>query len=130
MFEILVRPTTGPGKPEPTDRRLWIARTAQVHLSFRTHILAAIRLFTCQRASIFRPSSTLASRRSSRRNFTANDCGNFRYRRRGPVWGEADRIVSRAGVNRCERNFSAGTFVASSQENPAVFEASTRPGLE
>ena len=30
----------------------WIVRTTQVHLGFRTHILAAVRLFTCQRARL------------------------------------------------------------------------------
>jgi hypothetical protein len=29
-----------------------VARTASVHRSFRTHTLAAVRLFTCQRASL------------------------------------------------------------------------------
>jgi hypothetical protein len=52
MFEILVAlPHQIQANPNPAGLRLGSARTAQVHLSVRTHILAAIRLFTCQRAS-------------------------------------------------------------------------------
>jgi hypothetical protein len=55
MFEILACASPpASGKPEPSRVTTWIARTAQVHLSFRTHILAAIRLFTCQRARLIR----------------------------------------------------------------------------
>ena len=51
MFEILVALPHLVGQTRLSRVTTWIVRTAQVHLSFRTHILAAIRLFTCQRAS-------------------------------------------------------------------------------
>ena len=52
MFEILVALPHLVGQTRLSRVTTWIARTAQVHLSFRTHILAAIRLFTCQRARL------------------------------------------------------------------------------
>ena len=54
MFEILVALPHQIRQTQSSRVTTWIVRTAQVHLSFRTHILAAIRLFTCQRASTFR----------------------------------------------------------------------------
>ena len=47
-------PDTRAEARQPVVKTTWIVRTAQVHLSFRTHILAAIRLFTCQRAVFLR----------------------------------------------------------------------------
>ena len=52
MFEILVALPHPLGQTRSGRVTTWIARTAQVHLSFLTHILAAIRLFTCQRARL------------------------------------------------------------------------------
>ena len=54
MFEILVALPHRPGQTRFSRVTTWIVRTTQVHLSFRTHILAAIRLFTCQRARLKR----------------------------------------------------------------------------
>src|SRR5215203_4655841 len=50
MFEILVALPHQTRQTRSSRVTTWIVRTTQVHLSFRTHILAAIRLFTCQRA--------------------------------------------------------------------------------
>ena len=98
MFEILVAlPHQIQANPNPAELRLGSARTAQVHLSFRTHILAAIRLFTCQRASYLYAEHLVEVQRL----FTANVGGNFRYRRRGSRSGVADISVSFGGVNRC-----------------------------
>src|SRR5918993_3740383 len=111
MFEILVALPHRLGQTRFSRVTTWIARTAQVHLSFRTHILAAIRLFTCQRARLIR---TPDSHRSSATDFTANVAGNFRYRRRGSPIGEADISVSFGGVNRCRPLFSAASIGRSS----------------
>ena len=54
MLEILVALPHQIRQTRSSRVTTWIARTAQVHLSFRTHILAAIRLFTCQRARLIR----------------------------------------------------------------------------
>jgi len=103
MFEILVAlPHQIQANPNPAELRLGSARTAQVHLSFRTHILAAIRLFTCQRASYPYAEHLVEVQRL----FTANVGGNFRYRRRGSRSGVADISVSFGGVNRCRELFS------------------------
>jgi len=83
MFEILVALLHQLGQTLTSRETTWIVRTAQVHLSFRTHILAAIRLFTCQRASQIRMLASLEARTW----ITANVRGNFRYRRRAPNWG-------------------------------------------
>ena len=102
MLEILVALPHQIRQTRSSRVTTWIARTAQVHLSFRTHILAAIRLFTCQRARLI---YTPNSHRSSATDFTANVGGNFRYRRRVSPIGEADISVSFGGVNRCRRSF-------------------------
>ena len=111
MFEILVAlPHQLRANPNPAELRLGSARTAQVHLSFRTHILAAIRLFTCQRASYPYAEHLVEVQRL----FTANAGGNFRYRRRGSRSGVADISVSFARVNGCRRSFFrrvAGRFI-------------------
>jgi hypothetical protein len=93
---------TSIGQTRTSRVTTWIVRTTQVHLSFRTHILAAIRLFTCQRAlySYADFSSKFGDK------FTANVGGNFRYRRRVPRLGEADISVSFACVNWRRRRFS------------------------
>ena len=95
MFEILVALPHLVGQTRLSRVTTWIARTAQVHLSFRTHILAAIRLFTCQRARL---NSTPISHRSSATIFTANVAGNFRYRRRVPRQGSRI-LASRSAVS-------------------------------
>ena len=112
MFEILVALPHRLGQTRFSRVTTWIARTAQVHLSFRTHILAAIRLFTCQRARLI---CTPNSHRSSATDFTANVGGNFRYRRRVSPIGEADISVSFGGVNRCRTLFSAASISRSSR---------------
>ena len=103
MLEILVALPHQIRQTRSSRVTTWIVRTTQVHLSFRTHILAAIRLFTCQRAH---PIQRPTSRRSSSPDFTANVAGNFRYRRRGSRSGVADISVSFGGVNRCREVFS------------------------
>ena len=106
MLEILVALPHQIRQTRSSRVTTWIARTAQVHLSFRTHILAAIRLFTCQRARLIRtPISHPNFGQSSATDFTANVGGNFRYRRRVSPIGEADISVSFGGVNRCRRTF-------------------------
>jgi hypothetical protein len=112
MFEILVALPHQIRQTRSSRVTTWIARTAQVHLSFRTHILAAIRLFTCQRARLI---CTPNSHRSSATDFTANVGGNFRYRRRVSPIGEADISVSFGGVNRCRTLFSAASISRSSR---------------
>jgi hypothetical protein len=110
MFEILVALPHQIRQTRTSRVTTWIARTAQVHLSFRTHILAAIRLFTCQRASYPYAEHLVEVQRL----FTANVGGNFRYRRRGSRSGVADISVSFGGVNRCRRTFFrrvAGRFI-------------------
>ena len=111
MLEILVALPHQIRQTRSSRVTTWIARTAQVHLSFRTHILAAIRLFTCQRARLIRtPISRPNFGQSSATDFTANVAGNFRYRRRRSPIGEADISVSFGGVNRCRTLFSAASI--------------------
>jgi hypothetical protein len=99
MFEILVALPHRLGQTRFSRVTTWIARTAQVHLSFRTHILAAIRLFTCQRARLIRtPISHPNFGQSSATDFTANVAGNFRYRRRGSRLGRRI-LASRSAVS-------------------------------
>ena len=95
MLEILVALPHQIRQTRSSRVTTWIVRTTQVHLSFRTHILAAIRLFTCQRAH---PIQRPTSRRSSSPDFTANVAGNFRYRRRGSRLGRRI-LASRSAVS-------------------------------
>ncbi len=98
MLEILVALLHQSGQTRSSRETTWIVRTAQVHLSFRTHILAAIRLFTCQRARLIRLPT---SHRGWPTKFTANVGGNFRYRRRVSRWGRrilASRLPVSTGV--------------------------------
>ena len=109
MFEILVALPHQFRQTRTCRVTTWIVRTAQVHLSFRTHILAAIRLFTCQRARL---NSTPISHRSSATIFTANVAGNFRYRRRVPRQGSRI-LASRSAVSTAVGElFSAASFAA------------------
>jgi len=107
MLEILVALPHQIRQTRSSRVTTWIARTAQVHLSFRTHILAAIRLFTCQRARLI---CTPNSHRSSATEFTANVGGNFRYRRRVPRQGSRI-LASRSAVSTAVGElFSAASF--------------------
>jgi len=97
MSEILVAlPHQPRANPTPAESRLGSARTAQVHLSFRTHILAAIRLFTCQRATARFYAERLVVVRTE-------TCRKRRWRLSlPPSWsrlGEADSIVCPDPVN-------------------------------
>ena len=107
MFEILVALPHRLGQTRFSRVTTWIARTAQVHLSFRTHILAAIRLFTCQRARLIR---TPHSRRVRRQILLQTSVATFVTVVVCPPIGEADISVSFGGVNRCRRTFSAASI--------------------
>lgn len=110
MFEILVALLHQLGQTLTSRETTWIVRTAQVHLSFRTHILAAIRLFTCQRAS---PSHTNHPSDSSvgawRQNLLQTPVATF-VTVVVPPLGEADISVSFARVNRSKRSFSTASI--------------------
>ena len=113
MFEIFGAPDDKLGQTRTHRQTTWIVRTTQVHLSFRTHTLAAIRLFTCQRASIFRspfPCSLLVEARTE--TLLQTTVATFVTVAVCPPIGEADSIVSSGGVNRVRRNFSTRVFDA------------------
>lgn len=102
MFEILVALPHQLGQTRTSRVTTWIVRTTQVHLSFRTHILAAIRLFTCQRASHLYAdlSSKFGDKIYCKRRWQLSLPSSC-----SPI-GEADISVSFAGVNQRSRRFS------------------------
>ncbi len=106
MLEILVALFHQLGQTLASRETTWIVRTTQVHLSFRTHILAAIRLFTCQRALLLLPPN---SYRISATTLLQTSVATFVTVVVVPL-GEADISVSFAGVNRSSRRFSAASF--------------------
>ncbi len=110
MFEILVALPHQLGQTLASRKTTWIVRTTQVHLSFRTHILAAIRLFTCQRAS-YSPVdfSSRFPGQSSTANLLQTSLATFVTVVVFPL-GEADISVSFPGVNRSSRRFSVTSF--------------------
>ncbi len=110
MLEILVALFHQLGQTLASRETTWIVRTTQVHLSFRTHILAAIRLFTCQRASYSHADfSSRFPGQSSAANLLQTSVATFVTVVVFPL-GEADISVSFAGVNRSSRRFSAASF--------------------